>query len=383
MILSDFTKTEIKKSPFIVRVTSDPHRPLTLRSKEALIINDKKTNDADGFCTYFTAFGSNINKYNGQAVIELPASLAYLSDGDIIAIDSRNKNLRVIYRKNAECNSLMVTAACNNHCLMCSQPPQKIDDVIYYFAHEAIPLMDINSKEIIVTGGEPTLLGFKLIKILQRVKSYLPYTAVHMLSNGRLFKDLSFALSVAKVCLSDFVIGVPLYSDISEEHDYIVQANNAYDETIQGLLNLARCGINVELRIVITQINAAWLFRIAQFIARNLPFACNVAFMGLEPTGFAKNNLSAVWIDPVDYDLQLNEAVQELKLHHIPVSIYNHQLCTLAPGLWNDARQSISDWKNIFLAQCHNCIVRHRCCGFFASGNEIHSKAIQPLTSSK
>jgi His-Xaa-Ser system radical SAM maturase HxsC len=266
---------------------------------------------------------------------------------------------------------------------MCAQPPEKNDDSIYSLAFDAIPLMDIDSKEIIITGGEPTILGGKLVKLIQRLKSYLPSTAVHILSNGRRLRYLSLAQDLVEVAHPDLVIGIPLYSDISYEHDFIVQARGAFEETIRGILNAARCGLNVELRIVVTRINANWLPRISRFIVRNLPFACNVAFMGLEPTGFAKGNHEQVWIDPADYGESLYAAVQELKYHRIPVSVYNHQLCTIDHRLWDSARQSISDWKNIYLPVCEACSVRHSCCGLFASNAEIHSRAIQPLTLSE
>lgn len=167
----------------------------------------------------------------------------------------------------------------------------------------------------------------------------------------------------------------------NDEHDFVVQARGAFDETVHGILNLARCGLRVELRVVITKINFEWLPRISRFISRNFPFVSNVAFMGLEPVGLAKGNLQDVWIDPADYGTQLEEAVQELRWHRIPVSVYNHQLCTISPTLWDVSHQSISDWKNIFLSQCEGCAMRHRCCGFFASGTEVHSRAIKPLAS--
>jgi His-Xaa-Ser system radical SAM maturase HxsC len=188
-----------------------------------------------------------------------------------------------------------------------------------------------------------------------------------------------FAQDIAGIGHSDLALGIPLYSDLSYEHDFVVQAGGAFDETVGGILNAARCGLRVELRIVITKINFEWLPRMSRFISRNFPFGCNVAFMGLEPVGLAKGNLGDVWVDPDDYGLVLAEAVQELKWHRIPVSLYNHQLCTISPALWDDSRQSISDWKNVFLPQCHGCAVRHRCCGFFASGKEIHSRAINPI----
>jgi hypothetical protein len=102
--------------------------------------------------------------------------------------------------------------------------------------------------------------------------------------------------------------------------------------------------------------------------------------MGLEPVGFAKSNLASVWIDPADYGECLGAAVRILESHRIPVSLYNHQLCTISPELWRYARQSISDWKNIFIDVCEGCGVKHQCCGFFASGVDVHSRAIKPIS---
>jgi len=34
------------------------------------------------------------------------------------------------------------------------------------------------------------------------------------------------------------LIGIPIYSDDPVRHDYVVQAKGAFDETMQGILNL-------------------------------------------------------------------------------------------------------------------------------------------------
>jgi len=47
-------------------------------------------------------------------------------------------------------------------------------------------------------------------------------------------------------------------------------------------------------------------------IVRNLTFVDQVVFMGLEMTGFTKANLDALWIDPLDYQGELAEAVHFL-----------------------------------------------------------------------
>lgn len=64
-------------------------------------------------------------------------------------------------------------------------------------------------------------------------------------------------------------------------------------------------------------------------LARNLTFVDHVALMALEVTGFARANLDRIWIDPFDYHKKLTEAALLLEASGMPVSIYNHQLCTL------------------------------------------------------
>jgi His-Xaa-Ser system radical SAM maturase HxsC len=380
MQLADRTTTKWNEEPFVVRVTADTSRPVSPRAKEALLVRDH-TLACPGFKVYFLHDDSRYAPSPEERVIALPSSLSYVQDGDIMTVRPKTGELRVMYRKASRHNSVMVTPACNNFCVMCSQPPQRANDEIFRLLWDAIPMMDIETPELILSGGEPTLLGRRLVLLIHRLKSFLPSTPLHILTNGRRLKFLPFPQDVSEVAHPDLVFGIPLYSDLSHEHDFVVQARGAFEETVHGILNAARCGLRVELRIVITKINFEWLPRLSRFVARNFPFACNVAFMGLEPIGFAKGNLRDVWIDPADYGSQLAKAVQELKWHRIPVSVYNHQLCTLSPGLWDNARQSISDWKNVFLPQCHSCAVRHRCCGFFVSGTEIHSRAIKPIAS--
>jgi His-Xaa-Ser system radical SAM maturase HxsC len=379
MFLSDKTSARWDEEPFVVRVTSDSFRPNTLRPTEALLLKTDGVDGTPGFRAYLSSDNVRPKGVSGAHVIALPPTLSYVQDGDILAVRPRIGVLRVLYRRQSRHNSLMVTPACNNLCLMCSQPPEKTDGDVFRLVWDAIPLMDIDTPELIISGGEPTLLGRRLPQLLQRLKSYLPSTSIHILTNGRRLKYLALAQDIAAVQNSDLVLGIPVYSDVSHEHDFVVQARGAFDETVRGILNAARCGLRVELRIVITKVNFGWLPRISRFIARNFPFVCNVAFMGMEPVGLAKANLPDVWTDPADSCDLLKEAVQELKRHRVPVTVYNHQLCTIPSVLWDDSRQSISDWKNVFLPACQGCGVRHRCCGFFASGTTIHSRAIRPL----
>ena len=139
----------------------------------------------------------------------------------------------------------------------------------------------------------------------------------------------TFATAYADIQHPDLMVGIPLYSDLSTEHDYVVQADGAFDETIRGILNLKRLNQRVEIRVVIHKQTYQRLANLAEFIARNLLFVDHVALMGLEITGFTRFNLNDLWIDPVDYREQLWQAVSVLSSHRMNVSVYNHQLCVL------------------------------------------------------
>lgn len=94
--------------------------------------------------------------------------------------------------------------------------------------------------------------------------------------------------------------------------------------------------------------------------------------MGLEVIGFAKPNIDALWIDPLDYADELENAVSLLATAGMNVSIYNHQLCTLPRSLWPYSRRSISDWKNEYARECEHCSVQSQCGGFFTWNLDRH-----------
>jgi His-Xaa-Ser system radical SAM maturase HxsC len=273
-----------------------------------------------------------------------------------------------------------VTERCNHYCLMCSQPPKQIDDDwLIDDILQAIPLIDPTTEELGFTGGEPTLLGERFISVLKACKAYLPNTVLHVLSNGRRFSDFAFSQTWAAIDHPDLMVGIPIYSDLSSIHDYVVQADGAFDETIRGVLNLKQLRQRVEIRVVLHKQTYARLPQLAEFICRNLLFVDHVALMGLEITGFTRANLDALWIDPIDYQKELAEAVRILDRYRVRVSIYNHQLCLLDRPLWPFAVRSISDWKNEYFEECTDCVVRNECGGFFHSAKYKRSANIRAI----
>lgn len=365
----------------VKRLTKNADLPRALRGKHILLATDCDRTDGDGFFATIAFDPQRLDvKDSSVNLFHIPAFLNYLEEGDVVRFDPSRKTIRAIYRRKANQNSLLVTERCNNFCLMCSQPPREVDDS--YLVREllqAIPLMDRRSPEIGITGGEPSLLGDDLINLLWSLKNFLPDTSVHILSNGRNFASGDLAAKVAHVKHPDLMIGIPIYSDISNLHDYVVQADGAFDETIRGILNLKAHGVRVEIRVVIHKQTYERLPQLATFLARNLLFIDHVALMGLEMTGFTRTNIDDLWVDPTVYQPQLVEAVDILARYRMRVSVYNHQLCLLDKRLWPFNVKSISDWKNEFMPECSPCSKKEECGGFFSSAHFRYSDKISPF----
>lgn len=243
--------------------------------------------------------------------------------GDVIRVKSSSGMVSVLYRRGANANSLFVTERCNSLCRMCSQPPRQQDDT-WRVAEllQLIELIDPSLPILGVTGGEPTLLGDNLVRILNACGQQLPNTAIHILSNGRTFSDARQAAQFYRAS-PKATWGIPIYSDLADAHDYVTGAAGSFTETVNGLLNMAEHGGQIELRVVLHALTINRLPALAQFIARNFPFVRHVALMGLEPMGLAKRNMAELWIDPTDYADVLADTVEDLDAVGLPVSIYN------------------------------------------------------------
>lgn len=366
------------KAPIIGRVLTE-EVPANLRHDSVLVWKHAKPpSDTSGYMALLSP-STAPGWPSVSPLIHSVNSLDYLSDGDVIYL-SPSGFVRTLYRRNSTSNFVLATDQCNSFCLMCSQPPRKVNDFERISEHfRLIDLIDTETRELGITGGEPTLFKDHFLRLIRYCKDRLPNTALHVLTNGRLFYYREFAYKLGEIQHPDIMLGIPLYSDVDSEHDYVVQARGAFEETVLGIHNLARYRVPVEIRVVIHKQTYRRLPMLAEFIARNFPFAAHVALMGLEMFGFVHRNFDELWIDPYDYQSGLVKATETLFLSGLNTSIYNHQLCVLDRRLWQFARKSISDWKNIYLDLCQRCDVRDECGGLFQSAVKKHSEHISPI----
>jgi His-Xaa-Ser system radical SAM maturase HxsC len=348
---------------------------------DRILATDRVPDDLSGYSGLLTSA-------RPENLLEVPAvsaahEIEHLRTNDIVAMEPRNGFVRTLYRPDSNYNVIFATHRCNSNCLMCSQPPQDRDDADASLERnlELIRLIESPPSRLVITGGEPTLLGDRLFTIIAALRDKFPETYLHMLTNGRIFAWSSFTSKLARLGHPNFALGIPLYSDDSTIHDYVVQAKDAFNQTVLGLHQLARYGVRVEIRVVLHAVTIPRLAQLAEYIYRNLTFAEHIALMGLEHTGYAPRNMHELWVDPYDYQDQLESAVEILSTRGMNVSIYNLQLCVLRRSLWKFARKSISDWKNTYAEECGLCSVQDQCGGFFQWITKLRSAHIHPLSS--
>lgn len=343
------------------------------RSNEILVSKDA-SRSVSGYAATITTKENITDNGNPYCIVK---DINDFREGDVVVINRRGEII-FVYEVKSNHNAIMATGRCNHRCIMCPQPPILEENDKTPFNLKLISLFDKHTKEIGITGGEPTLIGDNLFVLINHIKKELPRTAISILSNGVKFADKEYAMKLAKCRHHDLQIDIPLFSDIAEDHNRIVGAKTFY-KTVQGLYNLALFHQRIGIRIVIHKQTYRRLPQFADYIYRNFPFVAQVAFMQMETIGLAKENFDQLWIDPYDYNTELREAVLLLADRGMKPYIYNAQLCVLPEDIRCYAQQSISDWKDIYIPECDGCVLRGQCAGFFEANRNAHSSHIKKV----
>ena len=354
---------------------------LTIRPRDIILVTEQIPRVSIGFQAVLANCdaGKNIDKYKFPLVYGIE-NIQKLKDDDVVLIEP-NGSINILYEKSSKNNVLLITQGCNCSCIMC---PQNISDSEKDYGwldlnKKLISLIDRKTQYLGITGGEPTLKKEDLLEIISDCKKRLPHTSLALLTNGMLLDNFDYVKKLVSIKHPDLTFQIPLYSDTDTEHNRIIGANGFY-KTIKGIHNLALFKQKIEIRTVIHALTYKRLPNLAEFIYRNFPFANHVALMGLEVEGLAKNNIAKLWIDPHNYNDELEKAVVFLHRSFMNVSIYNHQLCILSKPMWPFAKKAISSWKNIYLQICDKCAVQQLCGGFFASSMFKRSEYLHPIT---
>lgn len=343
---------------FVGRVISKNYNDKNL----SIVLDGKDLKDKK-----FHLFNLNSSDSEEEYSISNIKNLFDMEIGDIISI--KHNKVRSIYRPKSSNNFIFATIRCNSNCLMCSQPPLDIDDTLenYLIWDYAIEILNESPMHLTITGGEPTLLGERLVLLINKILNKFPDLLITILSNGRLLAldNIIDILSFIKA-RKNVVFAIPLYSDTYKVHDHIVQAKDAFHQTCLGIHKISSLGFPVEIRIVLHKLSNPRLLPLSKFIHKNFPFVYHVTFMGLEIIGYSKANKSQlIEHDSIMAEDNLLSSLRFLSSWKYNVSIYNTPLCHIPESLWIYAKQSISDWKNSFKPECDQCLLKKDCSGFF------------------
>lgn len=304
-----------------------------------------------------------------------------LEYNDILNI-RENGNIEKVFSGYEREVDIFVTNQCNSNCIMCpvsaavrkKENRERTEWILKYI--DALPA---EIEYINITGGEPTLVGKELFKLLEALKNKFQYAGYQLLTNGRIFSDMRYTENILKYIPYGLRFAIPVHSVNAEIHDKITQAPKSFTQTDHGIRNLLRYRQKIEIRFVISKWNVNTALDTAKYIVENYQGVFCVNFVGMEMMGNAAVNRKDLWIDYREAFAGIKKAIDYLILNGIDVQLYNFPLCAVEPGYRHIAVKSITDYKIRFKKECTLCAVRDICGGFFWSTLNLMDPDVYPV----
>ena len=289
--------------------------------------------------------------------------------GEYSILEFGKDGVYVYYDSTSIDNALFITNKCNSNCVMCPTS----DIVRKNSGIESIDnLLKISSQipndaaHITITGGEPFLLKKDIYKLFSYLKSNLNEIEYLLLTNGRALADKEY-FDLFKYNVPDnIIVGIPIHGYDNITHDGITRAKNSLQQTVKGIKNLLSVHIRVEIRIVVSKLNAKFIDKIVDLVVTELKGVYTVKFIGLEMLGNARRNINQVWMNYNDSFKYLRSPIKKLVLNGFNVGIYNYPLCCVDKGYWSMCEKSITDDKIRYLPECDACSKKDACGGMFS-----------------
>jgi len=144
-------------------------------------------------------------------------------------------------------HNINITDKCNQNCLMCTIFPSRLVDKPLNEIIKDINILK-NTKDITLTGGEPTLRK-DIFKILNYINIKYPLKNIFVLSNGIIFNNNLYAEKISKI--KNLKVIINIYGD-KVIHDKITKVKGSFDYLTNGINNLLLN--DVKIIILITKL---------------------------------------------------------------------------------------------------------------------------------
>ena len=261
---------------------------------------------------------------------------------------------------------------CNNNCLFCSiagKDWQKPLDVIL----SEIDSLDLGSiDEINFTGGEPTLHP-NIIDAISYVKGRVKN--IRITTNGRTLSIKSFAERLFDAGLTGAIFSV--HSHDRSVHDYLSQANGAFDQLMEGIGNARLFTDDIAINTVVNSLNYRHLPDIVDFLASDVN-PRSICF--IYPT-FYGNLRKNMYLVPRYSDVSpyVEKAIEKADHYGIHSWILNFPACFVrkfplrsslmsynTKMVWKDSKTDLDKKKfegSMKFPECEKCVYKNRCPG--------------------
>jgi len=221
---------------------------------------------------------------------------------------------------------MQVTRECNNECVFCSNP-QFDKDYTFDEAKKRIDeFREDGITEIILTGGEPTL-----VKFLPDLIDYIVQIGLtaRMITNG-----IELTEQLCEKLVKSGLIDVNISIHDTEERvaDRLSQKNHL-QKSLTGLRNAILAKMNVTINSTINSLNCMNLTRNVKYMIENFPEIRHFVFNNLDPGMADGRMVSRAGLNPwvvakfIDYEIELKKMVDLLKSNNKTFRIERVPLC--------------------------------------------------------
>ncbi len=184
--------------------------------------------------------------------------------------------------------------ACNNRCFFCVQGRKRkrisAKEVSLLKKNIEDSFLD-NYREVVFTGGEPTLHP-NFLELVSFAKK-IGYQEIQIQTNGRTFFYLDFCKKTIQAGATCF--GPSLHGHNEKTHDFLTRSRGSFSQTVQGIINLKKLGQRVITNTVITSKNYKHLPKLARLLVNLGVDQFQLAFIHLGGEAFENRK----WITPM------------------------------------------------------------------------------------
>lgn len=210
-----------------------------------------------------------------------------------------------------------VTMACNERCPFCNVPvedyaePTPSEEEVQ---RELDAFVASGERTLTLSGGEPTLLRQRLLKVIREARSR-GVLFVELQTNAILI-DERYADELVKAGLTSAFVS--LLSDVKALHDELAGLAGAFELCLRGIDALLDAGIAVTLNPVIARLSQTRVASYIDFVHERLPRVTSISLSAVQPHGRAARSPELM----PDYDVlaaEIRRAQERARAHGLLV----------------------------------------------------------------